>query len=47
MLDKWQCYNSLSLLAGGGSEVREATNKEPHVCGRARVSERPVSSGES
>ncbi len=25
------------------SEVREATNKEPHVCGRARVGERPVS----
>ena len=25
------------------AEVREATNKEPQVCGRARVGERPVS----
>ena len=31
-------------LAGMSNEVREATNKEPHVCGRARVGERPVSS---
>jgi len=27
----------------GRSEVREATNKEPHVCGRARDGEHPVS----
>jgi hypothetical protein len=25
------------------AEVREATNKSPHVCARARVGERPVS----
>jgi hypothetical protein len=30
-------------LVGLSNEVREATNKEPHVCGRARVGERPVS----
>ncbi len=27
----------------GRSEVRDVTNKEPHVCGRARDGERPVS----
>jgi len=26
------------------AEVREAMNKSPHVCARARVGERPVSS---
>jgi hypothetical protein len=31
------------VVRRGRSEVREATNKEPHVCGRARVGERPVS----
>ena len=28
----------------GRSEVRDAKNNERHVCGRARVGERPVSS---
>jgi len=27
----------------GRSEVRDAKNNERHVCGRARVGERPVS----
>jgi hypothetical protein len=33
-----------SVTCADAGEVREAMNKSPHVCARARVGERPVSS---
>jgi hypothetical protein len=37
----WAASGRRSVIVG---EVREAMNKSPHVCARARVGERPVSS---
>ena len=46
----WKTYGPLypcrvfkKAVRQGRSEVRDAKNNERHVCGRARVGERPVS----
>ena len=37
------CRLFRKVVQQGRSEVRDATKKERHACGRARVGERPVS----
>ena len=39
------CRMRKRAVQQGRSEVRDATKKERHDCGRARVGERPVSQG--